>query len=211
MPPTVTLNRLLVVAEPWASLLVGGDKTWELRTTSTNVRGPVGIAAKGTGTIIGRVTRGPSTWDLIPVTHELHAVRYEWSTVTDESKLCTATIQGEPCARPVAVKSAGLCGMHYQRSKNGIPMDAAVGAPKPKKKCTATNEGERCDRDAIASGLCSGHYQRQKNGFPMDGPWREKLNDRPCGGTFEDEPCHLPVHALGLCIVHYDVSAEAHR
>ena len=61
----LALDRLLVVAEPWASLLVDGEKTWELRTTSTKVPGPIGIAAKGTGTIIGAVERidihGPFT------------------------------------------------------------------------------------------------------------------------------------------------------
>ena len=61
----VNLDRLLVVAEPWASMLVNREKTWELRTTSTKVRGPVGIAAKGTGTVIGAVelvdVHGPFT------------------------------------------------------------------------------------------------------------------------------------------------------
>jgi hypothetical protein len=60
MPPTTSLDRLLVVAEPWASMLVNGDRTWELRTTSTKVRGPVGIAGKGTGTIIGKVDQRPT-------------------------------------------------------------------------------------------------------------------------------------------------------
>ena len=60
MPPLTTLDRLLVVAEAWASLLVDGDKTWELRTTSTKVRGSIGIAAKGTGTIIGKVDQRPT-------------------------------------------------------------------------------------------------------------------------------------------------------
>jgi len=78
MPPTVTLDRLLVVAEPWASLLVDGEKTWELRTTSTKVRGPIGIAAKGTGTIIGAVelvaVHGPFTRAEIAPYEHLHRV-----------------------------------------------------------------------------------------------------------------------------------------
>jgi hypothetical protein len=73
-----SLDRLLVVAEPWASLLVDGEKTWELRTTSTKVRGSVGIAAKGTGTIIGAVelvaVHGPfSRPEIAPYEH-LHRV-----------------------------------------------------------------------------------------------------------------------------------------
>jgi hypothetical protein len=78
MPPPIQLDRLLVVAEPWASLLVDGDKTWELRTTSTKVRGPIGIAAKGTGTIIGAVhlvdVHGPFTRDEIAPYEHLHRV-----------------------------------------------------------------------------------------------------------------------------------------
>jgi hypothetical protein len=73
-----TLDHLLVVAEPWASLLVDGAKTWELRTTSTKVRGPIGIAAKGTGTIIGAVNlvgaHGPFTGDEIDDYERLHRV-----------------------------------------------------------------------------------------------------------------------------------------
>jgi hypothetical protein len=78
MPPTITLDRLLVVAEPWSSLLVDGAKTWELRTTSTKVRGPVGIAAKGTGTIIGAIelvaVHGPFTRAEIAPYEHLHRV-----------------------------------------------------------------------------------------------------------------------------------------
>jgi hypothetical protein len=78
MSPTITLDRLLVVAELWASMLVDGDKTWELRTTSTKVRGPVGIAAKGTGTIIGKVdlvdVHGPFTPEEIGQYRQLHQV-----------------------------------------------------------------------------------------------------------------------------------------
>lgn len=36
-------------------MLVEGAKVWELRTTSTKVRGRIGIAAKGSGSFIGAV------------------------------------------------------------------------------------------------------------------------------------------------------------
>jgi hypothetical protein len=78
MSMPLALDRLLVVAEPWASLLVDGEKTWELRTTSTKVRGPIGIAAKGTGTIIGAVelidVHGPFTRPEIAPYEHLHRV-----------------------------------------------------------------------------------------------------------------------------------------
>jgi 5-methylcytosine-specific restriction endonuclease McrA len=39
-----------------------------------------------------------------------------------EPRLCSATIQGEPCGKPATAK--GLCSAHYQRSRNGRDMDA---------------------------------------------------------------------------------------
>jgi hypothetical protein len=50
-PPKIT--RGLVIREPWASLVVDGKKTWEMRTRSTQLRGPIAIIAGGSGTIIG--------------------------------------------------------------------------------------------------------------------------------------------------------------
>ena len=46
-------ERALLVKEPWASLLVDGAKTWELRTENCTIRGRVGIAVRGK--IIGEV------------------------------------------------------------------------------------------------------------------------------------------------------------
>ena len=72
------LDRLLVVAEPWASLLVEAKENWELRTTSTKVRGLVGIAAKGTGTVIGAIelvdVHGPFSSLEIAAYEHLHRV-----------------------------------------------------------------------------------------------------------------------------------------
>ncbi len=45
--------RSLVVREPWASLIVGGRKTWEIRRYPTRVRGRIGIVS-GRG-LIGTV------------------------------------------------------------------------------------------------------------------------------------------------------------
>ncbi len=48
-----SIPRALIIREPWASMIVLGTKRWELRGTATTVRGPIAIAAGGTGTIIG--------------------------------------------------------------------------------------------------------------------------------------------------------------
>jgi hypothetical protein len=76
--PVNHLDRLLVVAEPWATLLVDGEKTWELRTTSTKIRGLIGVAAKSSGTIIGAVdlvdVHGPFTSTEIAPYEHFHRV-----------------------------------------------------------------------------------------------------------------------------------------
>lgn len=38
--------RSLVVREPWASLIVGGRKTWEIRRYPTRIRGRIGIVSR---------------------------------------------------------------------------------------------------------------------------------------------------------------------
>ncbi|KQT60583.1 MULTISPECIES: ASCH domain-containing protein [unclassified Aureimonas] len=45
--------KSLVVRSPWVELLMTGEKTWELRTKPTNVRGAVGLIRAGSGLIVG--------------------------------------------------------------------------------------------------------------------------------------------------------------
>ena len=60
----------------------------------------------------------------------------------------------EGCAKPFY--GLDLCNMHYQRKKNGNPLDASQKYSNKGKKCKIEN----CDRDAKTKGMCSGHYQR---------------------------------------------------
>ena len=46
----------LLVRQPWAQLIVSGEKLWELRGTATQRRGRIGIAEAGSGTLVGEVT-----------------------------------------------------------------------------------------------------------------------------------------------------------
>jgi len=46
------ITKALIVDEPWISYLMDGKKTWEMRSTSTKIRGNVGLIKKGTGTIV---------------------------------------------------------------------------------------------------------------------------------------------------------------
>jgi hypothetical protein len=43
----------LIIDEPWISLIVTGEKTWEMRSRNTNMRGRIGLIRKGSKTVIG--------------------------------------------------------------------------------------------------------------------------------------------------------------
>lgn len=43
----------LVIDDPWVSLIIAGDKTWEMRSRETSVRGRIALIRKGSGTIVG--------------------------------------------------------------------------------------------------------------------------------------------------------------
>lgn len=47
------MTRALVVDEPWIGLILMGTKTWEMRSTNTKIRGPIGLIRKGSGHVVG--------------------------------------------------------------------------------------------------------------------------------------------------------------
>ncbi|AUR86569.1 ASCH domain protein [Vibrio phage 1.086.O._10N.222.51.F8] len=49
------IARGLIVDEPWISKILSGEKTWEMRSTKTKVRGEIALIKKGSGTIVGTV------------------------------------------------------------------------------------------------------------------------------------------------------------
>jgi hypothetical protein len=49
----MTILKGLVIDEPWVSMIMRGEKTWEMRSRNTPVRGRIGLIRKGSGTIVG--------------------------------------------------------------------------------------------------------------------------------------------------------------
>jgi hypothetical protein len=47
------IERALIIREPWISLILSGEKTWEMRTSWTSVRGWIALARQGTNSIAG--------------------------------------------------------------------------------------------------------------------------------------------------------------
>jgi len=117
--------------------------------------------------------------------------------MTDESKPCSATIQGEPCGKPQ--KALGLCEGHYTRNRRGQDMDAAWGT-RPKKP------GAECSVEGcgfvgrLKRGLCEMHYARLRRlGNPGVAESMYRLGAEVC----EVGDCEDSVLAHGLCPKHY--------
>jgi ASCH domain len=68
--------RGLMVREPWASLILRGKKTWEIRGTRTSHRGEIYIIRSGTGRVVGSCriidVLGPLTMEDMRLNVETH-------------------------------------------------------------------------------------------------------------------------------------------
>lgn len=71
--------RGLIVKEPYASLIVDGEKVWEIRKKRTNIRGEIFIISNGK--ILGKVklvdVLGPFTAEELAKHSDKHKVSYE--------------------------------------------------------------------------------------------------------------------------------------
>lgn len=47
------MKRALIVRKPWIDKILSGEKTWEMRSKPTNIRGRIGLIEQGTGLIVG--------------------------------------------------------------------------------------------------------------------------------------------------------------
>jgi hypothetical protein len=104
-----------------------------------------------------------------------------------DTKICS--IDG--CGRPLTAK--GLCALHYQRKKNGIPFDLPIRSAS--RVCSIPD----CGRQHAAKGLCSGHYMRLLEGRSLEGQIKEVVKGRGCSTP----GCSEKHSAKGYCAVHY--------
>jgi hypothetical protein len=49
----LTITKGLIIADPWIGFILGGTKTWEMRSSSVSHRGWFGLIRKGTGAVYG--------------------------------------------------------------------------------------------------------------------------------------------------------------
>lgn len=78
----------LVVDEPWITLILKGQKTWEMRSSTIGIRGRIALIRKGTGHIVGVA-------DLVDVIGPLDAIARR----AHRDKHCIPKIQDEYSAR----------------------------------------------------------------------------------------------------------------
>lgn len=52
---TLTLTHGLIIRPPWVERILDGQKTWEIRGTNTQIRGPIALIPSGSGRIVGVV------------------------------------------------------------------------------------------------------------------------------------------------------------
>lgn len=88
------------------------------------------------------------------------------------------------------VRCKGLCALHYQRKRVGLPMDY-----QRKKSCAVGG----CARPVSAYGYCKFHWRRKRLGQSMDTPPGELRLRGDCGVA----GCDKPHWAKGRCQFHY--------
>ena len=49
----LTIEKGIIIAEPWISKILAGEKAWEMRSTRTPMRGTIALVKKGTKTVVG--------------------------------------------------------------------------------------------------------------------------------------------------------------
>lgn len=108
-----------------------------------------------------------------------------------QPKVCSV----QDCEKYVHAKN--LCSGHYQRQRNGKPLD---DTPLPSvRSADAVCDIEWCERSHYSSGLCQMHWQRKRLGRDMNAPVRaRKDQSRPC----EYPGCERTHHANGYCNLH---------
>lgn len=75
---TMTPTKGLIIRPAPLEKILSGQKTWEMRSRATKVRGPIGLIQKGSGKVFGIATLvssvGPLTDDEMVKHHEKHRI-----------------------------------------------------------------------------------------------------------------------------------------
>ena len=101
------LSKGLIIKAPFIDWIMEGRKTWELRSTHTQVRGPIALIEKGTGTVVGVArlvgSKGPLSAADMAANVQNHSVAVDRLALPEVQKYCFAWVLGDVkrLARPV--------------------------------------------------------------------------------------------------------------
>jgi hypothetical protein len=72
------MMRALIVKEPWVSMILKGEKTWEIRGSNSLIRERIGLIRGGSGQVVGTVelvdSIGPLSRDELLANEDKHRV-----------------------------------------------------------------------------------------------------------------------------------------
>lgn len=106
----------------------------------------------------------------------------------------TCSVDG--CDREVTAK--GMCSLHWQRDRRGIPVTALVKNRNAGKPCAFAD----CEKPSRKRGWCVGHYTRWlQHGDPG-------INNAAVRGTCSVETCDREHHTHGYCVQHARRAAD---
>lgn len=69
--------KALIVDEPWVSLILRGEKMWEMRSNHTQVRGRIALIRKGSGAVVGLADLLDSIGPLDEIAWRAHRGRHK--------------------------------------------------------------------------------------------------------------------------------------
>jgi hypothetical protein len=140
------VSRGLIIDQPWIGKILRGEKTWEMRSTRTSIRGPVALIEKGSGTVVGVASildsLGPLSLQDISENLKAHRVGPEIYTQSDY-KWNHAWALGEviPLADPVKYhhKPGAVIWVELDAAAKGALQKTLMGvAPRPSKAVSDT-------------------------------------------------------------------------
>ncbi|MGY3041383.1 hypothetical protein ACVWWQ_003015 [Rhodanobacter sp. TND4EL1] len=96
----------LIIDEPWIGKILRGEKVWEMRTTSTSIRGRIALIRKGSGQVVGYAELVDSIGPLDAIACRAHRDKHGIPLSQDDALLrwnhAWVLENARPLIRPVA-------------------------------------------------------------------------------------------------------------
>lgn len=96
-------ERGLIIRQPWIGLILSGEKTWEMRSKPTNVRGRIALIEAGTGLIVGEAElySSPTYFTLGGIAHEYKCHRVNDYALLERWRFPWILREAKPYEEPI--------------------------------------------------------------------------------------------------------------